>query len=518
MRYIEAVLKLDQEGVSERNISKRMGIHRRTVGRYLSLAKKAGVGYPLPEGMDHNALERLLYAHPSTPMPNPLPAWEHVAEELRKHTHLTLQLLWLEYKEEHPEGLSYSRFCARYNMWKRKDKAVMHFEHRAGEKLFVDFAGDTIPIRDAATGEEQFRAQIFVGTLGASNYSFAMGCRNQKVESWVEACTKAFEYIGGVTQCIVPDNPKATVIIPSRFEPVFNATYLEWARHYGTTVLPARKQKPRDKAKVEGHVLIVERYVLARLRHRTFFSLGELNRAICALLESLNTERFQLLEGTRTQMFEDVDRPALLPLPAMPYEFAVWKKATVQLNYHVRVENNWYSVPFDCIGKKVDIRLTRNTVEIFNGGTRVASHARSFRKGYYSTVNDHMPSHHRAQAAWNPERILTWAQSIGPATATYCQGIMDMHYFPERGFNSCQGVLYLAKTYTPERVEAACTRALALRTNSYRSVASILKKGLDREPLSPPPPPPPIDHPNIRGKEYFQQILELHTSNRTEAS
>ena len=519
MRHIEEMLKLDQQGLSERSIGKRMGIHRRTVGRYLAQAKKAGIRYPLPEGISEEALGLVLNPVSARPVEGKrsLPQWDDIHAELRKNPHLTRYLVWTEYKEANPEGLGYSQFCERYRAWKKQGGAVMHFEHRAGEKLFTDFAGDSVPILDPTTGREQFRAQIFVAVLGASNYTSARACANQTVAAWIEGCTNAFTHMGGVSRCVVPDNAKAAVITPSRYEPVINATFLEWARHYGTTILPTRPRKPRDKAKVEGGVLIVERTILARLRHRRFFSLFELNEAIGELLAEVNAEPFQQLDGCRNSVFEEVDKPALLPLPATPYEYCEWKKFIVQLNYHVLVDHCFYSVPYKHIGVTADVRVTRTTVEVFVAGTRVASHLRARVKGKYTTVDDHMPSHHRAQAAWTPERILRWAGTVGPYTSTLCEGIMAANYVPEKGFMACQGIIRLARAYSPERVEAACHKALALRSYSYRSVASILKKGLDKEPHRHRPVAWAPAHTNIRGQEYYQTTLGLAAQPQKEA-
>ncbi len=322
MRKIEEVLRLDAQDKGVREISRDTGVSRTTVTRYLEKAAEHEITWPLKEGMNAQALEQLLFPVLDTPKKAlVLPDFEKVATELQAHHHLTLQLLWLEYKEHNPEGLSYSRFCARYRDWKKINDVVMHFEHRGGEKLFLDFAGDTVPIWDAKTGEVDFAAQLFVAVMGASSYTFAKAFANQKAESWTAGGTAAFEYMGAVPMCVVPDNPKAVVIKPSKYDPVFNESYLEWARHYEVTILPARPRKPRDKAAVEGGVLIVERQILARLRNRRFFSLYELNEAIADLLEELNTQGFQKREGTRRSVFEAVDKPAMHPLPVNAYEY-----------------------------------------------------------------------------------------------------------------------------------------------------------------------------------------------------
>ena len=467
------------------------------------------ITWPLPDGMHCKALEQLLFPSEDSSKKTPvLPNWEEIAREIQTHRHLTLQLCWREYREQHPNGLSYSRFCSRYRTLKKKNEVTMHFEHRAGEKFFIDFAGDTVPIWDQRTGDIQFGAQIFVGVMGVSSLIFAMAFANQKVESWTTGGTKAFEYMGAVPICVVPDNPKPIVTKASKYDPVFNESYLEWARHYEVTIVPARPRKPRDKSYAEGGVLIVERQILARLRHSKFFSLYELNQAILDLLQDLNSQGFQIREGSRKEVFETVDKPAMRPLPTTGYEYCQWKKLKVQMNYHVRAENGYYSVPYDLVGQKLDVRITRNTVEIFSGGIRVASHQRCNRNGQYKTISEHMPSSHQAQASWTPERILKWAETIGPATQAVCEAIMAARFYPERGFNQCRGIFHLAsKVYSSERVEAACERAIAIQSPTYRSVVSILKNGLDINPLTPPLVAPSIEHRNIRGTLYYKELL-----------
>ena len=509
MRNVEEVLRLYSQGQSVREISRNMGMSRPTIVRYLKKAQEKEITWPLPDGMDGQALEQLLFPSADSSKKTPVvPSWSEMAIELQAHHHLTLQLCWRDYREQHPNGLIYSRFCSRYRTWKKKNEVVMHFEHRAGEKFFIDFAGDTVPIWDGRTGDIQFEAQIFVGVMGVSSLIFAMAFANQKVESWTTGGTKAFEYMGSVPICVVPDNPKPVVIKTSKYDPVFNQSYLEWARHYEVTIIPARPRKPRDKAAAEGGVLIVERQILARLRHSKFFSLYELNQAILDLLEDLNSQGFQKRDGSRKEVFETVDKPAMRPLPTTSYEYCEWKKLKVQMNYHVRIENGYYSVPYDLVGQKLDVRITQSAVEIFSKSVRVASHQRCQRNGQYKTISEHMPSSHQAQASWTPERILKWAETIGRSTQVVCEAIMATRYYPEHGFNQCRGIFHLAsKVYTPERVEAACERAIAIHSPTYKSVVSILKNGLDMNPLTPPPVAPSIEHRNIRGTLYYKELL-----------
>ncbi|MEW6439287.1 MAG: IS21 family transposase, partial [Pseudomonadota bacterium] len=391
-----------------------------------------------------------------------------IHRELRRKG-VTLQLLWQEYKQDHPDGYQYSQFCEHYRRWRRTIDITMRQEHRAGEKLFVDWAGQTVGVVDSATGEIR-QAYIFVAVLGASNYTYAEASWTQDLASWIAAHTRAFEFFGGTPAIIVPDNLTTGVSRPCRYEPDINPAYHDLAQHYGTVVIPARVRKPKDKAKVENGVLQVSRSILAELRNRTFFSLSELNQAIREGLETLNYRPFQKLEGSRYSHYISLDRPALKPLPTERYEFAQWKKARVNIDYHIEVDANYYSVPYQLIRRQVDVRLTSTTVEVLYKGKRVASHGRLYDKGRYSTVFEHRPPAHQKYLQWTPERLINWANTIGPDTAQMVQTIMRRRPVPEQGFRSCLGLFRLGKRYSPERLEAACARALALGAYSYKSV------------------------------------------------
>jgi transposase len=459
--------------------------------------------------MDETALERLLFPfQPSrATLDCPQPDWAYVHQELKRKG-VTLQLLWQEYKASYPEGLQYSQFCALYRQFTRKLGLALRQEHKAGEKLFVDFAGQTMPVMDPATREEQ-AAHIFVAVLGASNYTYAEATRSVDLPSWILAHVHAFEFFGGVPAMVVPDNLKAGVLRVCRYEPDLNPTYQEMAAHYGTVVIPARVKKPKDKAKVEGGVLIMERWILAALRNRTFLTLAELNGAIGELLVRLNDRPFKKLPGCRRLLFETLDRPALRPLPQSRYEYAEWKKARVNIDYHLEVQGHYYSVPYVLVREQLDVRITQTTVEIFHKGKRIASHRRSFQKARHTTLAEHMPPSHQRYLEWTPSRLIHWAEGIGPATALVVQGILDSRPHPEQGFRSCLGILRLGKSYGPDRLEAACSRAITIGSFSYKSVESILKTGLDRRPLPVPgadqtDPSPSIEHENIRGPHYYQ--------------
>jgi len=507
MRKIKEVLRLKFENhLSVRQIAESCGIGKSTVQEYVDRAQKAALTWPLAPELDDAALENLLFP-PHDPFPQEnrqMPAMEEIHRE-RKRKGVTLQLLWYEYKQQNPGGYQYSQFCERYRQWLQKIDVCFRQEHRAGEKLFVDYAGQTIPIHDSVTGEIQ-QAQLFVATLGASNYTYAEASFSQDLPSWIQSHVHAFEFFGGVTEILVPDNLSSGVSHACRYEPDINPTYQDLSEHYGTVVIPARVAKPKDKAKVENAVLVAERWILAALRNHTFFSLADLNQAIWDKLQDLNTRPFQKLQGTRRSLFETIDRPALKPLPPSPYEFAEWIKARVNIDYHIEIDRHFYSVPYQLTKEQVDVRLTQNTVEVLFKNHRVASHPRIDRPGAFTTLKDHMPKAHQKYLEWTPSRIIRWAAQIGPHTEKLITHILDSRPHPEQGFRSSLGILRLSKQYSPERLEAAATRALSINGYFYKTVASILKKGLDQQnSLFPPPAQPatPLNHSNIRGKEYY---------------
>jgi transposase len=412
-------------------------------------------------------------------------------------------LLWEEYRAAYPDGYGYSRFCDLYDEWRRGVTATMRQTHAAGDKLFVDFAGDTVPIFDAIAGEIR-PAKIFVAVMGASNYTFAEACASEALPDWIGAHVKALAFLGGVPRAIVCDNLKAGVTATNRYEPGINRTYQDLAAYYGTTIMPTRPRRPRDKAKVEGAVLIVERWILARLRNQRFFSLVELNAAIRSLINELNARLMRKLGASRREFFENIDQPALMALPTEPYQYAEWRRARVAPDYHVEVQRHFYSVPSRLIRQVVEVRITQTTVEVFHRGVRVASHQRSAVPRHHTTIPEHMPSAHRRYAFWTPARLIAAAEKIGPSTAALCRIIMQAKPHPEQGFRSCLGILSLARGYGPIRVEAACRRGIAIGAMSYRSVASILKNGLDKAFLPEvAAETDPIQHDNIRGGTYF---------------
>lgn len=505
MRKIKEILRLKWEcGLSNQKIAQSCNIARSTVSDHLMRAGAAGISWPLPEDLNEEDLEKRLFspARGRSKVERPLPDWATVHKELAKDG-VTLALLWQEYKQEHPNGYQYTQFCERYRRWKKQLDVTLRQEHKAGEKLFVDYSGQTVPVTDPATGERR-EAQIFVAALGVSNYTYAEATWTQQLPDWIGSHVRALTYIGGCPEVVVPDNLRSGVSQACRYEPDLNPTYSNFASHYGIAVIPARVRQPRDKAKAEKSVQLVENWILARLRNQTFFSLAELNQAIREGLEDLNSRPFQKLKESRRSLFEAVDYPALRPLPATPYEYSDWKRLVVPSDYHVEVEGHYYSVPHNCIRRKVEIRYTARTVEVYWQGERIASHARSRRAGGCTTLREHMPKAHREVLDWTPERLREEAQGIGVFTGRLIERVFEFSLHPLQGARTSLGILRLGKSFGRDRLERASERALMIQAYSYKSVLSILTKGLDRlPPPEPPPPAPSIEHENIRGSHYF---------------
>ena len=507
MRTFKEVLRLKSDHqLTNRKIARSCAISHVTVGKYLDLATKAGITWPLPEDLDDGQLEQRLYAKVSrTAFDQPgMPPMEYLFQEMKKKS-VTLQLLWYEYKQNNPDGYQYSYFCELYQKWRKQLDVSLRQEHRAGEKAFIDYAGQTVPIYNPESGKVDFEAQIFIATLGASNYSFAEATASQTLPDWIKSHIRALEFFGGVPQILVPDNLKSGVTDPCRYEPDINPTYLDLARHYGTTVIPARPGKPKDKAKVESAVLIAERWILAALRNHRFFSLAELNRAIGEKLVVFNQRPLQKMKVSREHLFSTIDRPALAALPAHPYEYAQWKKATANIDYHVEVDRHYYSVPYQLRGKQLEVSMSATTIAVFHKNRRVASHPRSHRPYAHTTLAEHMLKAHQRYLQWTPSRIIQWAAKTGPFTQQLVTEIMKRRAHPEQGFRSCLGVMRLGKRYTPQRLEKACERAVVIETYTYKSIESILKNGLDQQPLIPVANRRAAVHPNIRGPRYYRQ-------------
>ena len=505
MRHIKNILRLkNQNHLSLREIARSCGLPASTVGDYLQRAQAAGLDWPLPASLtDRELMTRLRLGgqDPSSDLPaKPAPDWPTIHGELRR-PNVTLQLLWQEYRQAHPDGYRYSRFCELYHAWAGALEPVLRQVHEPGQKLFVDWAGQTVPIHQADGVLNE--ASLFVAVLGASKKIFAAAFANQQLESWIAGHCRAFDFYGGVTRAVVPDNTKTAVIHPDRYEPVLHRTYQEMAQHYGTVILPARIKKPRDKAPVETAVQISQRQILAALRDRRFFSVGELNEAIRPLLEQLNAQPFQKLEGSRNRWFDALEKETLLPLPARAFELATWSQAKVNIDYHVAVDHHFYSVPYSLVHCQLEVRLSERTVELFHQGKRVAAHARSPQRGTFTTVAEHRPKAHQRYLEWTPSRLVQWARQTGPQCGQLVEQILNDKPHPEQGFRSALGVIRLGKAVGAPRLEAACQRALHLGVGSYRSVKSILESGLDRQAAEPELPLNSPAHENVRGQNYY---------------
>jgi len=508
MRKIKEILRLHfEQKLGQRQIARSANMSQSTVHDYLARFQAAGLGWPLPEELDEDGLENALFpagAASSRPPRQPLPDFAHIRQELEQHRDLTLQLLWEEYRNGHPDGYSYSRFCKLYRTWKKRQDVVLRQDHRPGEKLYLDWAGATIPIhhRDGTVTQ----APLFVSALGVSSYTYAEATTDQQMANWLKVQANALEFYGGCPRLLVPDNTRTGVSRACIYEPDLNPTYQEFAMHYHVAVMPARPRKPRDKAKVESAVQAVQRWIVMRLRHRRFFSIQDANQAIRELLAHLNNRPFRKRrDECRASLFAKVDRPALAPLPEQRYDLSQWVRARVNIDYHVAFDGNWYSVPYSLTGEQVDVRATPATVEIFHHGKRVASHLRSRERNKPITQNEHRPKSHQAHLEWPPSRIVSWAAQVGAHTAQLVRRVMEEKPHPEMGYRSCLGIIRLAQKYSPARMESAAERAVLTGAVSYKSVKSILRNGLDSEPAARPPEPrssPP--HENLRGPEYFQ--------------
>ena len=505
MRKIREILRLKHEAdLPHRAIARACSVGAGTVSDYLRRAREAGLDWPLPPDLDDTRLEAQLFAGPAPRRGlRPRPDLVHTHQEL-KRPGVTLLLLWQEYRAVHADGYGYSQFCDRYRRWAKKLKPSMRQVHRAGEKLFIDFAGQRPHFVDPQTGEV-VPVELFIGVLGASSYTYAEAVRSQQLSDWVGAHERMLAFFGGSAEIWVPDNLKSGVTRPCHYEPEVNRTYQDMADHYGSVVIPARVRRPKDKAKAEVGVQVAERWLLARLRDQIFFSLAELNARLRELLDELNNRPMQKLGVSRRELFERLDRPALKALPADRYEIATWKTCRVNIDYHVEVKNNFYSVPYQLIHESVEARLTATIVEVFFKNRRVASHRRLTSRGRASTQTAHMPRSHRAHAEWTPSRLIRWAEKTGPATGHLVAEILRRKRHPEQGYRACLGIMRLGRRHGDDRLEAACARAERLQAYSYQTVKNILGAGLDRLPLedeivSLAPTP---THDNIRGAAYY---------------
>jgi len=512
MRAIREVLRLKYErGLSGSAIEASCGIARSTANDYILRARQAGFTWPLPDGVSDFELDRRLFPSGQSPAPaKAMPDFAHIQSELRKHKrfNLTKDQLWQEYREQHPDGYSYSQFCLRYKDWLKKQDRCMRQEHRYGEKLFVDY-GDGLYVTDEQTGARKL-TQLFVSAWGASHFIYAEASLTQKSEAWIWSHVRAFDYFDCVPEIVVPDNLKSGVKDPCFYEPDINSKYLDMAQYYGCAIIPARPLHPKDKAKVEVGVLIAKRWILSVLRNRIFHTLAEMNVAIRELLEKANNRKLRKLGVSRRELFEKFDRPAALKKPERAYEPADWRTATLNIDYHVVLEEHYYSAPHKFVHEKLDIRVTEFIVEIFFKGERVAAHQRSYVKHGYTTLKEHMPETHQKYLEWPPSRIIAWGQKTGPNMADLMGKIMAGRLHPEQGYRSCFGILRLGRHYSAERMESAAKRAVDYRAYSFRAVRNILEKGLDKSVKSAAIQPSFGAHENIRGGQYYIGKEEGH--------
>ncbi len=514
MRQVFEALRLVlDQGRSQREAGRVLGLSQSTINEYLRRFHASGLTWPLAPETDEGTVAARLFTKPDPPTgTRPQPDWPTVHAELKRKG-VTLQLLWIEYKQREPTGYQYTQFCRHYHEWADTLAPAMRQVHVAGEKCFVDYAGLTMPVIDRTTRDER-HAQIFVGALGASHYLYVDARWSQSLPDWIASHVEMVEYFGGVAALHVPDNLKAGVTTACYYEPVVHATYQDFATHYGTAILPARVAAPRDKAKAETAVQIVEREILAPLRHDVFYSLAELQHAIAYLRERVNERPFQKLAGSRRSVFLALERPALRPLPPTRYELAEWRTAKVNIDYHISVAGHLYSVPYRLVGTSVEVRLTATMLEILQHGVRVAVHARSTLKGRYTTEALHRPKAHQRHLEWTPSRLIAWGTSIGPATGTLIEGLLQRLPHPEQSYRACLGLLALRRRHDAARLEAACVRAVAAGTISYRSVKSILDAKLDTVPLESPTITTrlPASHQHIRGPGYYEPTTGDHPS------
>lgn len=512
MRKIKDVLRLHHEaGLSRRGVAQALNISYGSTVNYLNRAQQAGLTWPLPADLDERTLGRLLFPSQASTGQRRFsePNYPAVHQELKRKC-VTKQLLWQEYRQQHPDdGYSYAQFCHRYLEWLGKQQRSMRQLHRAGEKLFVDYCGPTMSIVNTDTGEVR-QAQVFVAVLGASNYTFACASWSQNQADWLNAHVQAFEFFGGVPELVVPDNLKSGVSKTHRYEPDINPAYQQLASHYSVAVVPARPYKPKDKSKAEVAVQIVERWIMARLRHKTYFTLASLNQDIRFLLDDLNLRPFKKLPGTRRSQFEQLDKPALRPLPSHPYQYADIKQATVHIDYHIEYDKHYYSVPHHLVKEKVEVQATEAAVIIYRHGQRIASHPRSYRKGSHSTCAEHMPQNHRAMSEWSPERFLSWANDIGESTREVVSSILQEKRHKEQSYRRVLALLSNTKKYGRDRLNSACRRALMINSPTRSSVESILKQGLDQVPLEQDDRANAQEeqlsldyHENLRGEDYY---------------
>lgn len=508
MILLKQIIRLKSEGLSNRLVAKSLGVTRKAVYKYVHRIEQKGLQYDDLLKYEDSQLKFLWENEKSEDYHarvETLESWmPYIDKELRR-VGVTRWRLWAEYKNKHPDGYAYTRFCVTYQKWKRRESAVMHFEHKAGDKLYVDYTGKKLQVVDPKTGEIR-RVEVFVALLGASQYTYVEASLSQKKEDFITSLENALRFFGGVPHGIVLDNLKSGVDQSSKYEPKLNETLEDFALHYRTVLLPTRPRKPRDKSMVEGAVNIVYNRIFSSIRDITFFSLSELNESIQQHLEEYNGIKFKGRDHSRKDLFEQVEKPVLKALPAEKYELKKFSWMSVLKISHIWLneDKHYYSVPYRYIGQKVKIIYTLTKVEIYYRAERIAFHQRSRSPYKYTTVKDHLPSTHNFVSEWNPERFLSWAAAIGEPTRTMVEKILESRAHPEQAYKSCVGILGFARKVGNERLNNACGRAIYYQSYSYNSVKSILDKGLDKEKIQSETQYILPLHENIRGKEYYQ--------------
>ena len=503
MRRIKECLRLHFEAkLSQQAISRSLQIARSTVQDYLSRVERNKKSWTELKDLADEQLEALLFPRPApSPRQHTLPDWEQVHKEFHSKSYMTLQVLWQEYIQTHPDGYSYPRFCVHYRTWAKRLKVYMRQRHIGGEKLFVDYSGKKPHLRDLLSGQDR-EVELLVMAWGASQYIYAEAQESQRLPDWIMGHRRGYEYFGCAPHIEVDDNLKSAVSKACRFDPDVNITFAEFARHYGVAIVPARPRKPRDKPKVENAVLIAQRWILACLRNRVFYGLAELNRAIRELVDKINDKPMQRLKISRRQQFLELDKPNALALAAEPFEYREWSFPTVAFDYHVEVDGHFYSAPWTLGSQKVSVRLMENTVEIFYKRDRVALHQRSRTKHHYTTVEAHMPPAHQKYAQWTPARLFMWAEEIGISTRQLIEKVIKTKFHPQQGFRPSMGILRLGKTYGNDRLEAAARIALDFGFLRVQQIADLLKNGRDKQPKQ-GPTATITNRDNVRGRDYY---------------
>jgi transposase len=503
MRRIKECLRLHIESrLSQQAISRSLQIARSTVQDYLRRAAGNKTSWVDLKDFSDDHLEALLFPGPTpSTKERALPDWDQVHKELHSKSYVTLQILWQEYIQTHPDGYSYTRFCVHYRTWAKRLKVYMRQRYIGGEKLFVDYSGKKPHIRDLCSGQDR-EVELLVMAWGASQYIYAEGQESQRLPDWIMGHRRGYEYFGCGPHIEVDDNLKSAVSKACRYDPDVNITFAEFARHYGVAIVPTRPRKPKDKPKVENAVLLVQRWILACLRNRVFYSISELNQAIRELVDKLNDRPMQRLKKSRRQLFLELDKPNALPLPAQPFEYREWSFPTVAFDYHIEVDGHFYSVPWTLASHKISVRLMENTVEIFYKRDRVALHERSRVKHHYTTVAAHMPPAHQKYAEWTPARLFKWAEEIGPSTHQIIEKVIKTKFHPQQGFRPSMGILRLSKTYGNDRLEAACRIALTFGFLRVQQISDLLKNGRDKQ-LKQGPTATIANRDNVRGRDYY---------------